>query len=217
MAMSPAMLEALKSRNPTLVHLIRIDLTARTIFLCDGAGFVNWGGDEYLGEDPDFGSIAEIGDFYETEGTESPRQEVSLFVPNTSALATLASPLAQGTPVSIYAAVIDPSNGQIIGEPDARFIGEIDDATARFDRNQRLLTLELSTVWEMLFDNNEGARWNDTFWRYLYGSNAGAFSHVTNANQKLFWGYNGPNNGSGGSNYGGGGFVGGGGTVSYVE
>lgn len=217
MAMSPAMLAALKSRNPTLVHLVRIDLTERTVFLCDGAGFVNWAGDEYTGEDVDFGTIAGLGDFHETEGTESPRQELHLYVPNTAALATLSAPSAQGTPVSIYAAVIDPSTGELIGEPDARFIGEIDDASAKFDRNQRLLTLELSTVWELLFDNNEGSRWNDTYWKYLYGPGAEAFYHVTNANQKLYWGYNGPTNGSGSSNYGGGGYIGGGGNVVQNE
>lgn len=213
MAMNPAMLAALQSKNPTLVHLVRIELPGKTIRLLDGSGYVVWGSETFTGRDPEFGSIAGFGDFNETEGTESPRQEISLFVSNNDAQASLVSPSAQGSPVSIYAATVARDTGQLIGVPDARFIGEIDDASISFNKNGKLLTLELSTVWELLFDNQEGARWNDTFWTYLYGSGARAFQHVSNVGQKLYWGYNGPKSGSGGSYGGGGGFIGGGGGV----
>lgn len=211
MAMNPAMLAALQAKNPTLVHLVRIELPGKTIRLLDGSGYVTWGAEVFQGSDPEFGTIAGFGDFYETEGTESPRQEISLLVSNNGPLADLTSPSAQGSPVSIYAAVVSRDTGQLIGIPDARFIGEIDDASVQFNKNGRLLTIELSTVWELLFDNNEGARWNDTFWKYLYGTNAGAFVGVTNVDKELYWGYKGPQNGSGGGYSGGGGFIGGGG------
>ena len=214
MAMSPAMLAALQSKNPTLVHLVEIEFADRTIRLCDGAGYVTWGARVFLGSDPDIGAIAGFGEFTETEGTEAPRQSISFLVKDNAALVKLTAPISQGTPVSIYAAVVDRNTGLLMGEPDARFIGEIDDAEVGFGKNQRLVTLELSTVWEMLFDNNEGARWNDTFWTYLYGDQARAFIGVTNVGQKMYWGYNGPSNGSGGSSYGGGGSIGGGGGVS---
>lgn len=215
MSMSTAMLAALKSRNPVLVYLLRIELPGRTIRLLDGAGFAVWGAGEdaevFTGSDPEFGAIAGFGDFTESEGTESPRQTVGLLFKNNAALSQLTAPASQGSPVSIWAAAIDPETGALIGEPDPRFMGELDDATFNADKNSSLVELELSTVWERLFDDNEGNRWNDTFWTYLFGPNARAFQHVTNAGQKLFWGYNGPANGSGGSSYGGSGSIGGGG------
>jgi hypothetical protein len=70
MSMSPAMLTALSSRNPLLVHLLRIELPGRTIRLVDGSGFVIWGAEVFRGEDADFGKIAGFGDFTEGEGTE---------------------------------------------------------------------------------------------------------------------------------------------------
>lgn len=211
MAMNPAMLAALQAKNPILVHLVRIELPGKTIRLLDGSGYVAWGSEVFQGSDPVFGTIAGFGDFQETEGTESPRQEISLLVSNNGALTDLTSPSSQGSPVSIYAAVVARDTGQLIGVPDARFVGEIDDASVSFNKNGKLLKIELSTVWELLFDDNEGARWNDTFWKYLYGPSAGAFYGVTNVKEKLYWGYNGPNNGSGGGYSGGGGFIGGGG------
>lgn len=210
MPMNPAMLAALQSKNPTLVHLIRIELPGKTIRLCDGSGYVVWGSETFLGKDSEFGSLAGFGDFLETEGTESPRQEVNFLVSNNAALADLTSPSAQGSPVSIYAATISRETGLLIGVPDARFIGELDDSSVQFNKNGKLLTLELSTVWEMLFDNSEGARWNDTFWTYLYGPDARAFEAVTNVSKKMYWGFFGPKNSSGGSYGGGSGSIGGG-------
>lgn len=211
-AMSTAMLAALQAMNPTLVYLVKIEFADRTVRLCDGSGYVAWGSDVYQGSDPEIGAIADFGSFEESEGTESPRQSISFYVKDNAALAKLASPSSQGTSITIYAAVINRETGELIGVPDPRFVGEIDDAEVGFGQNERLLTLELSTAWEKFFDNNEGARWNDTFWTYLYGPNARAFIGVNNVQQKMFWGYKGPSNGSGGGySGGGGGFIGGGG------
>lgn len=209
MAMNPAMLAALQSKNPVLAHLVRIELPDKTIRLVDGSGYVSWGSEVFTGRDSEFGSIAGFGDFLETEGTESPRQEISLLVPNNAALSTLTSPAVQGSTVSIYAATIARDTGAIIGAPDARFIGQIDDANVNFGKNGSILTIELSTVWELLFDNNEGNRWNDTYWTYLYGSNARAFDGVVNVSKRMYWGYFGPKNSSGGSYGGGSGSIGG--------
>lgn len=211
MSMSPAMLAALQTRNPLLVHLLKIELPGRTIRLVDGSGCVLWGAEAFTGEDAEFGKIAGFGEFTEGDGTEAPRQTVQLLPNGNAALAALTAPGAQGSPVSIYAAAIDPRTGFVIGEPDLRFAGELDDGDFRSAQNSSLLELAVASIWERLFDDNEGHRWNDAFWTYLYGDNARAFQHVTNAGKKMYWGYNGPSSGSGGSSYGGGGSIGGGG------
>lgn len=213
MSMSPAMLAALQGRNPVLGHLLRIELPGKTIRLLDGAGFATWGSETFTGSDAEFGTIAGFGEFAESEGTEAPRQTVQLFVRSNAALARLTSPAAQGSPVSIYAVAVDAQTGAIIGEPDPRFIGELDDASYTIGQNSGVLELELASIWERLFDDNEGSRWNDTFWQFLFGSGARAFQHIPNVGGKVHWGYNGPSNGSGGSDYGGGGSIGGGDTL----
>lgn len=215
MPMSPALLAAMKSRSYVQAHLLRIELPDHTIRLLDGSGFVVWGAGEnaevFQGKDPEFGTISGFGEFTEAEGTEAPRQTVQLLYKDNAALARLTAPMAQGSPVTIYLAVVDRQTGAVIGEPDPRFFGELDDGSFNVDRTSKMLELELSTVWERLFDDNEGHRWNDTFWSYLYGPGARAFEHMPYVGGKMHWGYNGPSSGSGGSSYGGGGFVGGGG------
>lgn len=120
--------------------------------------FAVWNGEVFTGSDPEFGTIAGFGDFTESEGTEAPRQTVGLLFKDNAALAQLTAPGAQGSPVGIWAAAVDPSTGSLIGEPDPRFMGELDDASFNIDKNTSLVELELSTIWERLFDDNEGNR-----------------------------------------------------------
>lgn len=213
MSMHLAMKAALESGAVLLAYLLKIELPGETIRLVDGSGFVVWAGETYTGKDAVFGSIADFGDFNESEGTEAPRQTVRLLPQSNAAIASLTAPAAQGAPVTIYAAVINPATGQVVGAPDVRFAGELDNATLTVDLNERALELELCTVWDRLFDDNEGHRWNDAFWTHLYGSGARAFRHVPNVGEKTHWGFKGPANGSGGVTSGGGGAIGGGGNV----
>lgn len=215
MAMSPAMKLALQGKAPTLATLIEIEFTDRTVRLTDG-GVVNWNGNSYVQEDSEVGILNGFSEFTETEGTESPRLEVSFEYKTNAALTRLANPTSQGTPVNVYGAAIDRNTGAIIGDPELLFSGVIDDADLRHAKNNRMLTISLSTAWELLFDDNEGARWNNDFWVHNYGSGAQAFYAVTDVQRKMFWGYKGPSNGSGGGFGGtGGGFIGGGGGGSF--
>lgn len=209
MAMSPAMKAALESMNPTLVYLVEIVFQDRTVRLTDG-GSVMWGANLFAPEDAELGTIAGFSEFAESEGTESPRLEVSFEYRNNLALTRLATPTAQGTPFNVYAATVNRNTGALIGTPEIQFAGEIDEADLRHVKNNRLLTVSLSTAWELLFDNNEGNRWNNAFWTYLYGTGAQAFYAVTDVQRQLFWGYKGPEN-SPGTQYWGGqeGYIGG--------
>lgn len=215
MAMSAEMKAALQSKDPTLVTLIEIQFTDRTVRMTDG-GAVNWNGNSYVPEDAEIGVINGFSEFTETEGTESPRLEVAFEYKTNAALTRLANPSSQGTPFNVYQAAVSRDTGTIIGAPELLFSGVIDDADLRHARNNRMLTVYLSTAWELLFDDNEGARWNNDFWVHNYGSGAQAFYAVTDVQRKLFWGYKGPYNGSGGG-YGGtgGGFLGGGSGDSF--
>lgn len=204
MAMSPAMKAALQAKNPTLVHLVEIGFADRTVRLTDGGSIV-WGGNLFSPEDSELGVIDGFGEFNEAEGTESPRLEVGFLYKTNAALTRLASPLSQGVPVNIYAAAVSRNDGTIIGTPEMLFSGLLDDADLSHSRNNRRLAIYLSTAWELMFDNDEGMRWNNDFWTHTYGSNAQAFYAVTDVQRKMFWGYQGPSNGSGGGYTGGGG------------
>lgn len=214
MSMSSAMKAALQGKAPTLSVLVEIQFEDRTVRMTDG-GVINFNGNGFFPEDAELGTLNGFSEFTETEGTESPRLEVTFEYKTNAALTRLASPMAQGSPVTIWAAAIDRATGFIIGQPDVLFTGVIDDADLRHSQNNRQLTVHLSTAWELLFDNNEGARWNNDFWVHNYGTGAQAFYAVTDVQRKLFWGYKGPSNGSGGGFGTGVGYIGGGGSGNF--
>lgn len=217
MAMSPAMKAALQSKNPTIAHLVEIGFDDRTVRLTDG-GSVVWGANLFVPEDSELGTLEGFSEFNETEGTESPRLEVTFLYKTNAALTRLASPSSQGTPVNIWLAAVSRNDGSIIGDPELLFSGLLDDADLRHARNSRMLTISLSTAWELMFDNDEGIRWNNDTWTHIYGTNARAFYAVTDVQRKMFWGYKGPSNGSGGGySGGGGGFINGGGAIVQRE
>src|SRR3546814_10762339 len=59
-------------------------------------------------------------------GEEAPEISIELYPPNASAMATLCNPNMQGSQVSIFVGAVDPTSGLIIGQPEVKFLGEID-------------------------------------------------------------------------------------------
>ncbi|EKY30611.1 hypothetical protein HMPREF0185_00190 [Brevundimonas diminuta 470-4] len=210
MAMNAALEAALKSAAPLVCLLLQIELPDHTIRIIDGVGQVVFNGHTFNSKDPIYGTLSAVEDTSEQIGVEAPKMRMVLLPESETAMAKLVHPTAQGSPVSLWFGAIDQITGHLIGEPELVFAGELDTADIDASEETTVIWFEVSSIWERLFDDNEGHRWNDSFWTYLYGSNARAFQHVTNAGKKLFWGYNGPSSGSGGSYGGGNGSIGGG-------
>lgn len=204
MALHPAMQIALNGVTPSLATLVEIQFADRTVRISDGI-VITWGVNVFTPEDPEIGTLNGFSGFTEMEGTESPRLEVSFEYKTNAALTRLATPSSQGTPFNIYMATIDQATGNVIGAPELMFAGQIDDGELRHERNNRMLTISLSTAWELLFDNDEGLRWDNNTWFDAYGSRA--FYAVTDVQRKLYWGYKGPAVGGGGSMTSGGGWI----------
>lgn len=210
MALNPALETALRAAAPLVCLLIKIELPDHTIRLIDGGAPVLFGGELYSSEDPIYGVPSFIEDTSDQIGDEAPAMRMGMLPPTNLAIAGLTSPVAQGSPVFFWFGAINPETGTLIGEPDLQFWGRLDVPEISHPEGERALIFDIVSAWEVLFDNNEGYRWNSAFWTYLFGSNARAFDAVTNVGRKLFWGYNGPSNGSGGSFGGGNGSIGGG-------
>src|SRR3546814_6779142 len=67
-------------------------------------------------------------------GEEAPEISIELYPPNASAMATLCNPNIQGSQVSIFVGAVDPTSGLIIGQPEVKFLGEIDVPSLTIDR-----------------------------------------------------------------------------------
>lgn len=216
MALNASLDAALRSGAATVCCLLSIALPSGTIRVLDGAGEVVFGGATYRGEDATFGRLNGVESFAEAVGTEAPKVRFSFLPASLPALAVLANPLNQGSPVGLWFGAVDRATGLLIGAPEALFAGELDSVEVEGDRDTTLITFDVASAWERLFDVNEGQRLNNAFHQSIRPGELG-FAFVTLIQREEPWGYDAPrphvvadvNGGTtgGGTRPGGGGWV----------
>ncbi|MGE4324368.1 MAG: hypothetical protein AB7E60_15240, partial [Sphingobium sp.] len=171
--MDAALQAALSQPVVWLFGAIRIDMggiggRVGPLCLLDGAGQLTINGETYVGADDFFGAIDSIDTLTEQDGEEAPEIRLSLLPPSTSAAAQLASPLMQGREVRIMVGAVDPVTGLTIGQPEIKFLGEIDVPTLSSRQGERSLEFTIVSVFERLFEVEDGVRaqdgWHQSIW-----------------------------------------------------
>src|SRR3546814_3659172 len=64
----------------------------------------------------------------------------------------------QGSAVALWLAAVDRASGLVYADPELLFLGELDVPTLKSGPSGRSLEYEVVSVFERLFDNDEGAR-----------------------------------------------------------
>lgn len=190
-AMDPAMDAALAGINPTVFGAIEIVLPDHTLRLLTGAGIAVFDGKTFTGADATYGVLHSVEDLTDGSGDEAPAINVTLIPASDAAAADLAAASMQGSPVTIWMGVVDPTNGLVIGEPLMIFLGELDLPTLKVGPNSRTLELEITSVFEYLFFNDDGARLSDTFHQYVWPGELG-FSFCIAVLHEIYWGGDAP-------------------------
>lgn len=194
--MDAALQAALDQQNIWLFGAIRIDMAGiagRTEPLCllDGAGRLTINGETYVGADEFFGAIDSIDVISEADGEEAPEIRLSLLPPSTSAAAQLASPLMQGREVRIMVGAVDPMTGLTIGQPEIKFLGEIDVPTLSSRLGERSLEFTIVSVFERLFEVEDGVRAQDGWHQSIWPGEKG-LEYMTGTDKNLYWGAQSP-------------------------
>lgn len=188
----PALEAALAAPAPTVFGAVRIDMAGiggRVTPLCllDGAARVTIGGEVYTGSDPLFGAIDSIDAISESEGDEAPEISLSLLIPEAAGAAQIASPLMQGREVRIIVGALDPATGLTIGTPEVKFLGELDVPTLVVEKGVRRLELTIVSVFERLFEVEDGARAQDGWHQSIWPGERG-LEYMTGTAKNLYWG-----------------------------
>jgi len=221
MALDASLNTALQGAAPLVCLLLKIELPDHTIRLVDGAGEVVFNAETYLGEDETYGVLENIETLSEQVGTEAPLVRLTFLPASVNALADLTDPTNQGAPVHIWFGAVDHATGALSGEPELLFFGELDTADVDVSSTSTVISFNVASAWERLFDANEGQRLNNAFIQSVYPGALGA-SFVIAIQRDLPWGYDAPRPavvsdviggrpGRGTSPIGGGGLLGGGG------
>ncbi|QBX38676.1 DUF2163 domain-containing protein [Brevundimonas sp. S30B] len=182
---------ALKGAAPLVCLLLKIELPDHTIRITDGAGQVVFGGETYSGEDAVYGTLDQVETVAEQIGTEAPKVRFGFLPASLAALASITNPANQGAPVSLWFAAVNPSTGLLIGDPELLFLGELDTADTETSEGSTLITFDVASAWERLFDASEGQRLNNTFIQSVWPGARGA-EFVSQVQRDLPWGYDAP-------------------------
>jgi hypothetical protein len=170
---------------------IKIELLARTLYMLEGAGIVTIDGHAYISEDPDFGAIAAIEPIEDSMDAQAPELRLVCFPPSATAAVDLANPEMQGAPVTVMVGAMDPATSLPIGQPEVLFLGQIDVATLHLAKGSRAVEFNVRSVFELLFETDEGERATDGFHQSIWPGELG-LQYVTGVQEKLWWGANPP-------------------------
>jgi hypothetical protein len=97
----------------------------------------------------------------------------------------------QGSRVTVLVGVVDPATGIAIGTPEVLFLGEIDVPTLRLGEKSRQVEFTVVSVFERLFEVDEGERASDGFHQSIWPGELG-LSLVNGTEEKLWWGAKAP-------------------------
>jgi hypothetical protein len=141
---------------------VKLQLPGRTLRLLDGSAALTVNGEMYVGEDPDFGALGAVEAVSDALGNEAPTLRLQLLTKTNTAMAEVAAPGAQGSPLTLWYGVVDPVT-TVVTTGDPIFVGE------------------------RLFEANEGTRLTDAFWTTAYADDP-SFEFTPNIPQESPWG-----------------------------
>jgi hypothetical protein len=99
----------------------------------------------------------------------------------------LCQPENQGAPVRMWLAVVDPDTGIVVPSPELLFAGEVDVATLNQDRAELSVDIAVASVFERLFEPDEGARLADSFHQGIWPGELG-LANMTGTPVAPLWG-----------------------------
>jgi hypothetical protein len=185
--MTPGMTTALSQRRVTIAGLIKIVLPGHTVRLCDGSASIVFDGETYTGKDDVFGVIESIDAIGEAVGDTMPALALTVIPPPDVAAADCCNAAMQGSQVRVWMAAVDADTGLVVPDPELLFAGELDTASLETEGATRRINLEVVSVFERLFEPDEGARLADSFHQWVHPGELG-FDQMTGTPVDRLWG-----------------------------
>jgi len=186
-ALSPAFASVLNGDAAVVTILIDVQLSGYTIRFNAASGAVGWAGHTYNNTDAVYGTLTSISEIEDGIGDEAPSFSFTIAPPSAAAAAELSAPTNQGSPVYVWLVGIDPVTGLIIPDPYLLYFGAINQPQLNVDRGVFEVEIDCSSAFDLLLEEDEGARLSDAFhesnWPGEYG-----FVNVTGIERDIYWG-----------------------------
>jgi hypothetical protein len=173
-----------------LTGLCKIELPDATIRLSDG-GFIVWGAETFQSKDATFGTIASVDTLEEGVDAQVPALDIVMFPASTASAADLSQPGFQRSQVTFWLAEYDRETGQLDGDPDLLFDGQIDQTTLTGSRESRELAMSIVSTAERLFERNIGNSLSASFHKSIWPGETG-HDNATGLGKPVAWGVEAP-------------------------
>lgn len=180
-----------------LTGLIKIELPAATVLLCDG-GFLRWGADLYRSAHPVFGTIGSVEAVTEGVGDEVPAFRMTLQPASDAAPAELSQPGFQRCRARFWLAEYDRDSGAVVGTPDLMFDGVLDQTSLAVGQAQRDLEATIVSTAERLFERNSGSPLSPVTHKSIWPGETGN-DNASGLTKPVAWGVESPTGYGGGS------------------
>lgn len=208
--MDSALETALNADGPLVFWAVEIVGDGVTLRYLDGSGFMTIDGESYVGQDPTYGTWEPPAEFTDGIAAAAPTCAFNLYPPSDATGLTLLEALPQLSTVKVWYGAVNRTTGAVIGV-DERFDGEIDVATLYVDQGKCVIGVECVSIWDRLFDGDEGLGLTDAAWQSIFPGEL-AFQYVASVQRQIPWGSDGPRasvifdnpSGTGGGGTGGG-------------
>jgi hypothetical protein len=184
---TPAMADAMGARSVLMFCAVEIALPSYNLRLLSGPGEVSFAGRTFRGKDETYGVLGGVEEIADSEDGEAPEITITILPPTMTSAALLASPAAQFSAVTIWVGALDLVTGSVIPDPLVVFAGEVDVPTLTGDENSRALQYSVTSVFELLFEVDEGANLNNSFHQSVWPGELG-LEYVTEVQRQLPWG-----------------------------
>jgi len=184
-----------------LTGLLRIALPSHTVLLSDG-GVTEFNSETYTSSDSLLGTIASMDIIAEGIGNEIQALDLGFAPPSAVGAASLSSGAIQQSSVQLWVAEYDTSTGLIVGTPDLRFIGFVDQPTVSYALRQFGVDITAVPELEAVFFRDTGNGLSSSFHKSLYAGELG-HDEATGLTVGVAWGAASPAGGGGSSSGGG--------------
>jgi hypothetical protein len=165
---------------------VEIELDSGFLRLIDGSGAVTFAGRTFTGLDPEFGVLAGIDAITDGFGSTAPSLNIVVNPPTADAAAILAGEDMQGKSVAIWLGLLTPGAG-VVQPPLLVFSGEVDQGVLSVGLGTRSLALACVSIWELMFDDNQGVRLTNAYHQAAWPGELG-LEYVTAVTRQLPWG-----------------------------
>lgn len=190
-----------------LTALLKIELPEHTVLLSDG-GVTAFGGDTYSAYDSVLGALTAVEPIAEGAGQEIPALGLKFAPPGVTAVTSLSVGAIQQSRVRLWLAEYDTTTGEVVGTPELRFIGFVDQPQVYFKFRQFGVQITAVPDLEAMFMRDTGNGLSSTFHKALYPGELG-HDNASGISIPIYWGVASPPRSSGSFNGGGGGGFGG--------